>query len=488
MPDIVLATLNAKYSHPAFGLRYLLANLGPLKNRAVLLEFDIKRKPAEVVSAILEQTPRIVGLGVYIWNVTPLAQVVAGLKRERPEIVIVLGGPEVSFEDDQPGICRMVDYVIAGEGEIAFAELCEQILNNRRPHQTFIGKRPVDVNSLVLPYGLYNDNDIAHRLIYVESSRGCPFECEYCISCHDTPVRFFDLDRLLPEFQRLLDRGVRQFKFMDRTFNVNIEHSIRILEFFLARVRPDLRLHFEMMPDRFPDKLRSVIARFPAGALHFEIGVQTYNTDVAQRIRRHQKMDEIDESLRFLRNETGSLIHADLIAGLPGESFESFATGFDRLVALRPHELQVGILKRLRGAPIGRHDGEWGMVYAVEPPYEILENKRIDRETMDRLKRFARYWELIANRGNFVESLPLILGDSPFARFMSLSEWLYGKAGRDYGIPLRELAGLVFRYLTAELKQTAGRVEEVLQRDYQRTARRETPNFPSPKSKVQSPK
>ena len=477
MPDIVLSTLNAKYSHPAFGLRYLLANLGPLKNHAILLEFDIKRKPAEAVSAILKHNPKIVGLGVYIWNVAPLTQVVAGLKRECPEIIIVLGGPEVSFEDDQPEICRLADFVIAGEGETAFAELCERILHNQRPRQTFIGKGPVDVNRLTLPYDLYDDNDIAHRLIYVESSRGCPFECEYCISAHDAPVRFFNLDRLLPEFQRLLDRGARQFKFMDRTFNVNIEHSIQVLEFFLARMRPDLFLHFEMMPDRFPDKLLSVIARFPPGTLHFEIGVQTYNEEVARRIKRHQKMDAIDDSLRFLRNETGALIHADLIAGLPGESLESFAAGFDRLAALRPHELQVGILKRLRGAPIGRHDAEWEMVYAAEPPYEILESRLINRESMERLKRFARYWETIANRGNFEESLPMILGNSPFTRFMSFSEWLYGKAGRDFGIPLRELVDLLFRYLTGELKQNAESVAEILQRDYQRTAKRETPSF-----------
>ena len=484
MPAIVLSTLNAKYSHPAFGLRYLLANLGPLKNHAILLEFDIKRKPADVVAAILEQNPKIVGLGVYIWNVIPLTQIVTELKRERPEIIIVLGGPEVSFEGDQPEFCRLVDFVIAGEGEIAFAELCGQILSGKQPGEKIIQAGLVNPDLLVFPYDLYDACDLAHRLTYVESSRGCPFECEYCISCHDAPVRFFDLDRLLPEFQLLLDRGVRQFKFMDRTFNVNIEHSIQVLEFFLARMRPDLFLHFEMMPDRFPDTLRSVIARFPAGTLHFEVGVQTYNEDVARRIKRYQKMDAIDGNLRFLRNETGSLIHADLIAGLPGESFESFAAGFDRLAALRPHELQVGILKRLRGAPIGRHDGEWGMVYAIEPPYEIIENKLIDRETMNRLKRFARYWELIANRGNFEESLPLILGDSPFARFRNLSEWLRGEVGRDFGIPLRELAGLVFSYLTGELKQDSKTVAEILQRDYQRTAKRETPNFPSPKSKV----
>ncbi len=301
-------------------------------------------------------------------------------------------------------------------------------------------------------------------------------------------MRFFDLDRLLPEFERLIDRGVRQFKFMDRTFNANIDHAVRVMEFFLARMTPGLRLHFEMMPDRFPERLRSVIARFPAGTLHFEIGVQTYNEKVARRIKRHQKMELIDDNLRFLRNDAGALIHADLIAGLPGESLESFAAGFDRLAALRPHELQFGILKRLRGAPIGRHDAEWEMVYNPDPPYEITRNKQIDKPQMDRLKRFAKYWELIANRGNFEETLPLIVGGSPFARFMELSDWLHGKVGRDFGIPLRDLAGLVFRYSTTELKQSADAIDEILQRDYQRTAKRETPNFKSPKSKVQGPK
>ncbi len=483
MPDIVLATLNAKYSHPAFGLRYLLANLGPFRNRAALLEFDIKRNPAEVVSAILEQNPKIVGLGVYIWNVVPLTGLVTALKRERPNLLIVLGGPEVSFEEDQPEIRRQADFVIAGEGETAFAELCSQLLSGRRPARTYIRADPASLDRLILPYDLYDTSDISRRLIYVETSRGCPFECEYCVSCNDAPVRFFDLDRLLPEFQRLIDRGVRQFKFMDRTFNANIDHAVRVMDFFRSRVQPGLRLHFEMMPDRFPKRLRSAIARFPAGALHFEIGVQTYNEEVARRIKRRQKMELIDDNLRFLRNDTGALIHADLIAGLPGESLESFAAGFDRLAALRPHELQFGILKRLRGAPIGRHDAEWGMAYNPDPPCEIIRNKQIDKPQMDRLKRFAKYWERIANRGNFVETLPLIVGDSPFARFMKLSDWLYGRTGRDFGIPLRELAGLVFHYLTVELKQDADAVNAALQRDYQRTAKRETPDFKSPKSK-----
>ena len=479
MPDIVLSTLNAKYSHPAFGLRYLLANLGPLINHAILLEFDIKRNPTEVVSAIVAQKPKIVGLGVYIWNVTLLTQIVVELKRAHPEITRVLGGPEVSFEDDLPDICGSADYVVTGEADFAFPELCRKILAGDKPSAKIIHAGPANVDRLILPYELYDEKDIAQRMTYVESSRGCPFECEYCISSRNVPVRYFPLPRLFGAFQSLLERGARHFKFMDRTFNVNIDHAVQVMEFFLARMRPGLFLHFEMMPDRFPDRLRSVIARFPAGTLHFEIGIQTYNEEVARWIKRRQKMGD-RRHLRFLRNETGSLIHADLIAGLPGESQESFAAGFDRLVALRPHELQVGILKRLRGAPIGRHEGEWGMVYATDPPYEILENKLIDKESMDRIKRFARYWELIANRGNFEETLPMIwitctFSISMFHDVQRLA--VMARLGRDFGIALRDLVELLFTYLTTERKLDRQTVAQAILRDYQRKNRRETPSF-----------
>ena len=208
--------------------------------------------------------------------------------------------------------------------------------------------------------------------------------------------------------QRLLDRGVKQFKFVDRTFNLNVATSQTILEFFLARYQPGHFFHFEMIPDRLPESLREVIARFPPGALQFEVGIQTFNPEVAALISRRQNYDRLADNFHFLRRETGVHIHADLIAGLPGETVESFAAGFDRLIALGPQEIQVGILKRLRGTPIVRHDAEWQMIYNPHPPYEILQNKLIDFATMQRLRRFARYWDLVGNSGNFIESTPLI--------------------------------------------------------------------------------
>jgi hypothetical protein len=320
---------------------------------------------------------------------------------------------------------------------------------------------------------------VAHRVIYVEASRGCPFTCEFCLSSLDVPVRQFALPLLLGEMQRLLDRGVSQFKFVDRTFNLNISASKAILQFFLERWRPGLFVHFEMIPDRLPEALREVITQFPPGALQFEVGVQTFNEAVSKNISRRQDYARLEQNFHFLRRETGVHIHADLIVGLPGETLESFAAGFDRLVALGPQEIQVGILKRLRGTPIVRHDQPWQMVYSSHPPYEILRNNLLDFALIQRLGRFARYWDLVGNSGNFIETTPLLWSGnaSPFAAFMQWSDWLHARAGQRHGIALARLAEWLFEYLTTSLGLAAADVAQSLWRDWQCAGRREKPEF-----------
>lgn len=476
MADIVLSTLNAKYAHSAFGLRYLMANLGDLRTQARMLEFDVSQRPQDVLEMVLEQAPRIVGVGVYIWNKEPATKLVSALKSVRPQVTVVLGGPEVSFETENQEIVHLADFVICGEADLALAELCAELLSGERPSAKIIRAQPPDFGRLKLPYELYSDEDIAHRVIYVESSRGCPFGCEFCLSSVDSPVRYAPREPFLHAMQSLLDRGARRFKFVDRTFNVDLDGADAVLRFFLDRYRPGLFLHFEMIPDRFPQRLRSLIERFPAGALQFELGVQTFNAAVATRVRRRQNNAKVEENLRFLRARTGVHLHTDLIIGLPGETVESFAAGFDRLVALLPHEIQVGVLKRLRGAPITRHDQSWNMVYSPFPPYEILQNRDIDFATMQRLRRFARYWDLLANSGNFIETTPLLwAGGSPFNAFLSFSDWLYARAHRTHGIALTKLVELVFRYLVEEAGRPGDEVATALLRDYRRTGRSDRP-------------
>jgi radical SAM superfamily enzyme YgiQ (UPF0313 family) len=458
MTDIVLATFNAKYAHCAFGLRYLMANLGELQPRAKILEFDINQRVVDVAERILQEEPKIVGLGVYIWNAHQSARLVADLKRLRPELIVIIGGPEVSYEIEQQPICREADHVIAGEADLAFAELCRSVLFRKgeptgKPRPTArLEPRPPEFSHLALPYSLYTDEDIAHRVIYVEASRGCPFECEFCLSSLDIPVRNAPLEVFLGEMQKLLDRGCRQFKFVDRTFNLNLKTSAAILQFFFDRYRDGLFVHFEMIPDRLPEPLRAVIKQFPPGALQFEVGIQTFNERVAELISRRQDNAKVEQNLRWLRAETGVHVHADLIVGLPGEDVDSFAAGFDRLVALRPQEIQVGLLKRLRGTPIIRHDREWAMVYSPEPPYEVLQTKLIDFFTMQRLRRFARYWDLIANSGNFA---PV---SWTFESFMSFSDWLYAQTRQTHSIARARLAGLLGQYLGRSVETTRERL------------------------------
>ena len=496
MPEIVLATLNAKYIHAAFGLRYLLANLGPLQPSACIAEFDINQRPLDIAEILLARNPRILGFGVYIWNVAQTTQVLGAIKKVRPDIMVVLGGPEVSYETEEQRIVELADYVICGEADLKFAELCQTLVSGERPANKIIQAEPPEFAHLALPYDLYDDRDIAHRIIYVEASRGCPFSCEFCLSSLDIPVRQLQLTVLLEALQRLLDRGVKQFKFVDRTFNLNLEVSRTLLEFFLERHRPGNFYHFEMIPDRLPPGLREIIARFPPGSLQFEVGIQTFNEQVAALISRRQNYARLEDNFQFLRSQTGVHVHADLIAGLPGETVESLAAGFDRLVTLRPQEIQVGILKRLRGTPIVRHDAEWQMRYDPNPPYEILQNRLVDFSTLHTLRRFARYWDLIGNSGNFVESTPLIWSGppsapanalsaitserrsgSPFYRFLDWTKWLHERIGRTDSIALVRLMELLFQFLTAELGLEPKTTAETLWRDYQRGGRRDKPNF-----------
>ncbi len=479
MADIVLTTLNAKYIHAAFGLRYLLANLGPLRAAATLAEFDINQRPLDIAEALLAQNPKIIGFGIYIWNVEPSAEVIAAIKRVRPDIKIVLGGPEVSYETAGQPIVQLADHVITGEADLKFAEVCGVLLNGGGPLPKIIPAELPDFARLALPYDLYTEDDIAHRIVYIEASRGCPFTCEFCLSSLDVPVRAVPLPVLLEQLQKLLDRGLKQFKFVDRTFNLNVAVSKAILEFFLERCAPGHFFHFEMIPDRLPEPLREVIAKFPPGMLQFEVGIQTFNPEVGQLISRRQNYEKLADNFTYLRNHTGVHLHADLIVGLPGETLASLGAGFDRLIALGPQEIQVGILKRLRGTPIIRHDAEWQMIYNPHPPYEILCNRLLDFATMQRLRRFAKYWDLVGNSGNFRHSTPLIwhAGASPFHSFLRFSDWLYARIGRTDSIALVRLMELLFDFLTRELGLAPVLAAETLWRDYQHGGRFDKPGF-----------
>jgi radical SAM superfamily enzyme YgiQ (UPF0313 family) len=470
MPEIVLTTLNARYAHASLGLRCLRANLGELRPRSAIREFVIGQKTEEIAERLLAERPRIVGLGVYIWNVEESTRLVAQLKTLAPELVIVLGGPEVSHETGEQRICALADYVVTGWGDVSFAQLAAALLRGERPEARVIAGQQPPLDTLALPYDEYDDEDVRQRHLYVEASRGCPFKCEFCLSALDKTAWPFPLPAFLAALERLWQRGARRFKFVDRTFNLKIDTSLEILAFFLAKLDADPGdppfLHFELVPDHLPERLKAGIARFPPGTLQFELGIQTFDPAVQARISRRQKNDVAEDNLRWLREHSSAHLHVDLIAGLPGEDVATFAAGFDRLVALAPHEIQFGILKRLRGAPIARHTREHALRFNPDPPYNILATDVIDFPTMQRLSRFARYWDIVANSGRYGRSLPRLLGASPFARFLAFSDWLYATTGQTHALAHERLVHLLHDYFVQVLGEDADAAGADLAADY----------------------
>jgi hypothetical protein len=500
-PLILLTTINAKWIHPSLALRLLKANLGDLEERCEILEFALRQPLSEKIAPILAARPRILGFSVSIWNHTATLELLEALDarwREEaasgaeppgdgtsadgaagscPRPLVVLGGPEASFLPDDAQIFRYAGFVIRGEGELAFRELCRQVVGGGgNGRGKFIDAPPVDPGRIRSGYRLYTGEDLRRKLIYVEASRGCPYGCEFCLSAvrvgvpaggdtgtadtiarnarvpAEAKVRYFPLEPFLEEMEGLINRGVRTFKFLDRTFNLDIPRARRIMEFFLERMSPAQCLHVEMVPSRFPPELRETLSRFRAGTLRLEIGIQTFNPETGALIKRPGNPGREIETLEFLRRKTEAIIHADLIAGLPGEDLASFGDGFDRLwraLSADPPpggfpaaaEIQLGILKCLPGAPIARHTESCGMRYSRRPPYEVMETSALPADALDRIKNFARFWERIVNRGNFPDLAPALFpaGEPVFRRFMELSDRLMKRFGRNWGIDRKAL-------------------------------------------------
>ena len=468
--EIVLATINAKWIHPSLALRLLKANLGSLEHKCTILEFALRQPLEEKTQAILSFNPRILGFSVSIWNHLATLELLKTLNviwEQKP--VVILGGPEVSWLPESAEIFMFADYVIRGEGEESFYTLCSEILcktplpfaaKTAVNTAVFInrGSTTAPIDKIKTAYHLYSDEDLQKKLIYAEASRGCPFTCEFCQA--PGKLREFPLEPFFAEMETLIKRGVGTIKFLDRTFNANISRAKKIMEFFLERIkvlgienkngRP-FTVHFEMVPSRFPGEIKEFLCRFPAGTLRLEIGIQTFNCKTAALIqlsRNQTEIDEIIENLKFLRLKTSAILHVDLIAGLPGENLTSFAAGFDLLWQNlsgggpeQRFEIQLGILKNLPGTPIARHNEAYGMRYSDKPPYEVIETAALSFAELEKIKNFARFWETIVNRNNFTDFVENYLppGKPVFDKFMTLSQTLLKKFGKNWGLDRQEL-------------------------------------------------
>lgn len=476
MHKIILTTLNARYTHCSFGLRYIYANMNELQKITGIYEFVKTDNINEIAEKLLAANPQIIGIGIYIWNASETGRLVKLIKNISPETIVILGGPEVSYLPLRVNF-NSADYIIQGESDLEFYKLVKSILDGIQQNERIIRAEIPSLADIKLPYKYYTDEDIKNRVIYVEASRGCPFTCEFCLSSIDKSVRKFNAEILLEEFDKLWERGARHFKFVDRTFNLDIKITNLILDYFLAK-EPEYFLHFEVVPDHFPDSVKEKLKLFPPASVQLEIGIQTLNPEVADRIRRKLNFKKIKENITFLSEQTNNHLHLDLIIGLPGETIESFGDNLNTLISLTDSEIQLGLLKKLSGTSINRHDIEFGMVYSDEPPYEILQNNLIPFVKMQKMKRLARYWDLTYNNGNFKRSIKLLWEDGDvYQNFYKFSEWLYEKLGTTYQISLNRLAELLFIYLTDIHRFDKTKTAELITKDLSAIKGRRLPPF-----------
>lgn len=479
MSDIVLVAINARYTHTAMSLRCLRVNLPQaLYPVSEILEFTIQNAATQIAYTILGRNAKIVALSVYIWNVDLMRQVAEIIKLTRPEIRLIIGGPEVAEIDRRANdkLFSLADLCIVGEGEEVFAQACQRYLlgdGQLGPH--VMVAKPVNLSSMRLPYDEYSDDDLAHRILYVESGRGCPYHCAFCLSADENGVRQIDLDLLFEAFERLIARGARAFKFLDRTLNANLGRALDLMAFFQRFELPDLQLHFEMVPHRIPEALIEALAKFPPGSIQIEFGVQTLNPDVSKTISRPLDEERLLENLRLLRQKTGAHIHADLIAGLPGENFESFALGFDKLYASGVQEVQLGILKRLYGAPLDRDAEALGLIFSSHSPYEILQTPDLSFEEITEITRMAKFWDTLINNAHFPDTVALICGASIFKNFMSLSQWIYAQTDASHGISQTRWVILLFEYMTGPCQIAPESAALCIIGDYLRTRKEDIP-------------
>ena len=414
--NVVLSTLNSKFIHSSLALRYLKA-YGEAHGQAYdIVEYTINMPVLHILSDITEHDIDILGFACYIWNIEMTLHVVDMVKAVRPDIKIVLGGPEVSFTADELlERCPNIDYIVQGEGEEAFHALVTALqlgndgldpvipgVRGRRDGSILGSLEAVEVSDLSFipfPYTEEDMEDLEHKIIYYESSRGCPFSCQYCLSGNKNTVRFFPQERTLEELQWFIDHGVKQVKFVDRTFNCAPHHHRPLME-FMRDSDTDMNFHLEMEPELMTEWETNILCETPPGRIQIEVGVQSTHKKTLDAINRYNDWPYIQKSIRPIIQAGRTHVHMDLIVGLPHEDFNRFGQSFNDLFSLQPHALQIGFLKLLKGSGV-RRMREYKYVSDPLAPYEVLSTHVLPYDDVRFLKYFEDVFERFYNSERF---------------------------------------------------------------------------------------
>jgi len=437
---VSVVSINAKYVHTGLAGRYLVQESQKMEEALVVQrEFSINQPIEMIVSELMRDKSDAYGFSTYIWNMGEVLQIIRRMKKIRPEVILFLGGPEVSYEEDvlmrkEPSI----DFVVRGEGEGPFKALIAAGFSPKHygqiPSLSYrLGQeiicnplgQPTPMESLPVGY-TEEDFSVPGKIFYYESSRGCPYRCAFCLSAQDgNRVRVRPLDQVKRHMKWFLDHHVKQVKFIDRTFNADIERALELIDFLEANHNGITNFHFECSPDRLTDEFIDRLARLPEGMIQFEIGIQSTNPETSRAIHRPREIEHYRKVIGQLREPENIHLHVDLIAGLPFEDYASFSNSFNDVFSLKAHVIQLGFLKLLKGSELRMRNLEYGLTCCDDPPYEVLKTPWLSYEDVQRLKWIEDMVDKYYNSQGFISSLPFAMTHfkSPFDFFEKLSEF-----------------------------------------------------------------
>lgn len=475
---ILLTAINSKFVHSNLAVRYLKAFTKDMDYDCNIREFSINDREEKILEEIIKESPNVVAFSTYIWNIEMIKRLSNLIKLVDENIEILYGGPEVSY--DSQNILRELngDYIIEGEGEKTYREFVEYKLQERNLEDIrglyykkdnnifFNGKRPLmNMNEVVFPYE--EDENLDNKIVYYESSRGCPFNCSYCLSSTIHGVRFLDIERVKKELSYFIKKEVKLVKFVDRTFNCNHKFTMAIWE-FLINQDTKTQFHFEISADLLKDAELELLRKAPKDRFQFEVGVQTTNDEVLNRINRFVNFSDIKEKVDELLKLRNIKQHLDLIAGLPGEDYNSFKRSFNDVYSIKPEEIQLGFLKLLRGASIREEAVAYGMKFSPYPPYEILKTKDLSYEELLKLKKVEEMVDKYYNSQKFNNIINYLVKqfDNPFDFYYELGKYFDKKGYFNRNIGNSEYYKVFLDFNMEILKGDKDILNELLRFDY----------------------
>lgn len=464
----LFVAVNAKYVHTNIAVRYLTRFCNRTGMECDFCEFTINEPKDIIIQKLYMSDCDVYGFSCYIWNIGRVLEICKNLKQLKPQCTIILGGPEVSFDaENLISDNEFIDFIICGEGEKTVAELLNNIPDER---QVIYGKKSDTMEELPFPY---TDEDLSEivkgeKLVYYETSRGCPFSCSYCLSSVDRGVRFLNIDRVKTEIKRFVDAGVMTVKFVDRTFNADRQRAVEIWRYCLE-LKGDTCFHFEIGADLINEEVIEVLQSVPAGKFQFEIGVQSTNSQTISEISRTMDMERLENNVKELREKTNVMLHLDLVAGLPYEDFETFKKSFNEVYMMKPHVLQLGFLKLLKGSALRKNAHKYHILYNCFAPYEVFSTKWLSYNDVIKLKGVEDVMERYFNSGRFYDTIDKAMEffDSPFEFYYGLSRF-WGERGLiGQGVKRITLYQLLYEFLQQELSEKeVNSVVAVMKKDF----------------------